>query len=150
MKALFRFKQGFTLVELVMVMVIIGLLAAIIIPNFTGQKDSASIAATKANLENIRTAVALYYAQEGEWPSASLAELWDPASPSPSGNIYMRAIPPCVAYDPSRTPVDPSNDVQDGTAADEATGWYWDTAGDHLVHPNRIGSDAEGTLFSDY
>lgn len=90
MKSIFKSNQSFTLVELVMVMVIVGLLAAIIIPNFTGQKDQAAIATTKANLENLRTAIALYYAQEGTYPSTTLAELWD--GNAPSGNIDRKSV----------------------------------------------------------
>ena len=66
---------GFTLVELVMVIVIIGFLTAIIIPKYTSQRENAAQSSTKANLESLRTAVALFYAEEGVYPDTTLMEL---------------------------------------------------------------------------
>lgn len=68
-------RHGFTLVELVMVMVIIGLLAAIIVPNFTQQKELAKAAQTRANLDAIRKAVALYYAEKGSLFGTTLQDM---------------------------------------------------------------------------
>lgn len=150
MKVTKNYSWAFTLVELVMVIVIIGLLAAIIVPKFTSQRDQAGIAATKANLENLRTAVSLYYAQEGQWPStASLSILTD--GTAPSGTIYIREIPKCMTYDPTGSPVAERNLVYDLTAPDNAGGWYWDYSNaDYNLHPNLTGSDANGLLFSSY
>lgn len=54
--------------ELVMVMVIMGLLMAIILPNFTGQQTEGKVAATRANLERLRTAVSLMYSRTLTYP----------------------------------------------------------------------------------
>ena len=140
--------SGFTMVELVMVIVIIGLLAAIIVPKYTAQREQAGIAATKANLESLRTAVSMFYGQEGYWPSANLTEL---VSGSGSGTQYIRAIPQCTTYDPTGPVVVPNNIVTSGIVATNVGGWYWNYASqDYVLHPNLTGQDANGDLFSGY
>lgn len=62
--------KGFTLVELLIVVIILAILAAIIIPQFTGATDDAAQASYDTNIANIRAAVDLYRQQHTEYPGA--------------------------------------------------------------------------------
>lgn len=64
-------RKGFTLIELVMVIVVISVLAAIAIPKFIDLQANAKQAACDGNLATIRSAVAAYYAKTAVAGSAA-------------------------------------------------------------------------------
>ena len=69
-------KSGFTLVEVLIVVVIMAILAATIIPQFTDSTSDAKASTTKFNLHTLRSQIELYRTQHnGEVPSATLTEL---------------------------------------------------------------------------
>ncbi|MBI5555872.1 MAG: prepilin-type N-terminal cleavage/methylation domain-containing protein, partial [Elusimicrobia bacterium] len=66
----FRSKKGFTLVELMIVVAIIGILAGIAIPRYMNFVRRSREGATKGNLGAIRSALNIYYTdQEGIYPA---------------------------------------------------------------------------------
>jgi len=62
-------RSGFTLVEIMAVIIIIGLLAAIGAVNFLGQTDKARVTTTRANLKMLHNAVASFKMDTGRYPT---------------------------------------------------------------------------------
>ena len=68
----FRNKQGFTLIEIMLVVIIIGILAAMAIPNLAGRGEEARNKAAKADIEaNLSTALDLYELDNGKYPTTA-------------------------------------------------------------------------------
>ncbi|HEY5039549.1 MAG TPA: type II secretion system protein [bacterium] len=66
--------KGFTLIELMIVVAIIGILAAIAIPRFAQMLEKSREGATKGNLGSIKSAASIYYGdQQGIWPTTLFA-----------------------------------------------------------------------------
>ena len=71
MRKNFKNSSGFTLIELMIVVAIIGILAAIAIPNFMNYQCKAKQSEAKANLGNIRTAEEAYRAEYDTYSSST-------------------------------------------------------------------------------
>lgn len=99
LKRLKKNRRGFTLIELMIVVSIIGILAAIAVPNYQWGIIKAREAVFRENLYNIRTTLDQFYADQGKYPDA-LPELVEkkylPKLPNDiTGNTESwNAIPP--------------------------------------------------------
>lgn len=79
-------RKGFTLIELMIVVAIIGILAAIAVPKFASLIRKSREGSTKGNLGALRSALSIYYADmEGSYP----ADLYSLTA----GGKYISAIP---------------------------------------------------------
>ena len=90
--------RGFTLIEVLIVVVILAVLAATIIPQFTDSTADAQRSSVKMNLHTLRAQIQLYKAQHGgKLPSADLSELTKKTDLDGSNGTkfgpYMQSIP---------------------------------------------------------
>ena len=65
--------KGFTLVELLIVVIILAILAGIVVPQFASSTDDAKSSAVDSTLANIRASIDFYYQQHGSYPGSSTA-----------------------------------------------------------------------------
>ena len=93
-----RLSAGFTLIELMVVLVIIGVLAALIVPNVLERADDARSTAAKTDVNNLMQALKLYRLDNQRYPAAEQglqALLVKPTTgPSPSNwKSYLDKLP---------------------------------------------------------
>src|SRR5271170_7585745 len=153
-------RRGFTLIELMIVVAIIGILAAIAIPKFADLVRKAKEGQTKGSLGSLRSALSIYYSDmEGQYPSDSLPGITFEAFASLTANgKYIASIPT------ARTP-DYHSDTSTYTCANSIPpfpcpppdngGWaYTDnpliTSYFGYVMVNCFHSDTKGTQWSLY
>jgi prepilin-type N-terminal cleavage/methylation domain-containing protein len=135
--------SGFTLIELMIVVAIIGILAAIAIPKFASLIRKSSEGASKGNLGSIRSALSIYYGDmEGQYPSAMNAL-------TVSGK-YLATVPNAKV---PNFHGDAANEV-DATSADDSAGWlYNNLTGDPnlgTVLVNCTHTDTKNSIWTSY
>jgi len=65
-----RKRSAFSLLELLAVVVILGIIAAVVVPRVTTSADKAKAEVNNYNIAAMNSAVERYYVDEGTWPSA--------------------------------------------------------------------------------
>ena len=130
MHARSKARQGFTLVEILIVVVILGILAAIVIPQFTSASEDARASSLISQLQTVRSQLELYQIQNnGEYPTITGTD-WDAMTVRNETNNtgpYLQQTPRNPfgpAGDGSVTPVD-SLELLDGH---NATDWNYHSA----------------------
>ena len=86
-------KKGFTMIELIFVIVILGILASVAIPRLAGTREDAEISAAVANLRTLLGDVASYYAVKGDFKNAAGADAkWQDLTSVPLVNADSTAV----------------------------------------------------------
>jgi type II secretion system protein G len=128
-------RSGFTLIEVLIVVVIMAILAATIIPQFSDSTKDAKSSTVKFNLHTLRSQIELYRTQHnGTPPSVTLAELkvsTDATGATGSGasfpyGPYIRDVP-INPYTNKNTLTAITNDPAKATDVTGAGGWLYNT-----------------------
>lgn len=95
--------EGFSLIELLIIIAILGILASIVIFAVFGMTDSSEKAACRSNFKTVETAAEAYEAQIGHYPT-SLSDLLTPTMGQnlATDGPWLKEIPP--VYTPGATP----------------------------------------------
>jgi general secretion pathway protein G len=93
-------EQGLTLVEMIVVLAIIALVAALIVPNIIGRPDQARVTVAQTDLRSISSALKMYRLDNGDYPSTAqgLAALvakpsGEPAPRNYAAGAYLEKLP---------------------------------------------------------
>ena len=131
-----RRRRGFTLIEVLIVVVILGILAATVLPQFADTSSGARVSAARQNLQVLRAQVELYDIQVGDYP-ATLEDLTSEVDPH---GPWLRNVPVNPLNDSNaEAPVD-AKPSEDG----DGEGWQYNAAtgevyamGGHLDETNE-------------
>ncbi len=161
-------KRGFTLVEILIVVVILGILAAIVVPQFTQASTEAKTNSLCSNLQSMRSQIELFKVQHNDRAPGSalldgstgtvntdfLAQMTETTDidGNPSGSKARDAANGFI-YGPylERIPQNPFNNLDTLGAAgttDGSVGWGYDTATGE-IHAADGGTTAGGTAHVD-
>lgn len=155
------FRSGFTLVEILIVVVILGILAAIVVPQFTNASVTARENTMKDELRYLRTQAVVYKAQHNDIPPGPTATDFQQQMTmytDDQGNVnssrtdvyrfgpYLSKMPvnPINGFDTVMIAADESELVPDDT-----TGWIY-LADPIQIIANCTGSDVNGTAYAQY
>lgn len=139
-----RPRKGFTLVEILIVVVILGILAAIVIPQFTNASNAAKVSSCKTQLNSIRSQLELFHAKNGFYPATLFGNELDgdglptgllAADPANGGRSYLQQ--------PASNPF--------FTGADAADGWAYDPdLGQIRIPGDTLPSGVDASEFGGY
>ena len=134
-------KKGFTMIELMIVVVILGILATIVVPRFIGREEEARITAARVQISNFETALTMFRLDNGFYPSTEQglrALVEEPSTgreprdwkqyltripPDPWGNEYVYISPGSDGRDYDI--ISPGPDGEPGTG-DDIANWMLD------------------------
>ncbi len=121
-------RRAFTLVEILIVVVILGILAAIVIPQFTNASEEASASSTTTQLQTVRSQIELYRIKNMAPPDLVINQWGDMLNPPGGERQYLQAAPlnPFTGF----AVIVAGTSHLNGVSATD--GWVWDAAAEQL------------------
>jgi len=145
-------KRGFSLVEVLIVIAVLGILAAIVVPEYQDQTEKAKESAAKDNLRILRDAIERYAIEHNDVPPGYMGN--DPAAFA-NFNIFCNQLVKNGEYlsEIPENPFNNENSVQivsgDFPEADEEQGWMYKPS-TREIRIDKAGTDSEEKPFSEY
>jgi len=149
-----RKRRGFTLIEVLIVVVILGILAATVLPQFASTNDEAKESAVIQSLQTLRAQIQLYrFQHEGNLPAAVDLEKQLTSRTDTSGTVGAGTLGPYILGQFPPNPFNGLRTVKKATASpipatdvDGSTGWiYHPTTGELKVNTDHNLIDQTGT-----
>jgi len=140
--------RGFTLVEILIVVVILGILAAIVIPQFTNASQEASAASLKSQLQTVRSQIELMRVKHNGVIPDFVAQQWIPLTDPSTYNgawtegAYLQSAP-INPFNGQSLIVTGSDPLVDGAEATD--GWLWDDTNGRMY---AVGFDEINNLYN--
>jgi len=145
-----RAKNGFTLVEILIVVVILGILAAIVIPQFTEASNEAKLASLMCDLQTLRSQIELYKIQHNDIPP-TLAAFEDQMTGYTlvDGSLATASGPGVYGPYLQKIPINQFNDLDTvqivGTPGNDGAGWEYDEDTGAIHADDSYDGDNDGT-----
>ncbi len=154
-----RKNKGFTLVEILIVVVILGILAAIVIPQFSDASTQSKLSSSLSSLQTLRSQIQLYKIQHNDNPPADgtfaeavfIAQM-ETYSDVSGTTAAAKNTATGIIYGPyvQSVPTNPWSDSSSVAAADAAdVGWVYDnTTGDIYLAITELDATADAEVIA--
>jgi general secretion pathway protein G len=134
-------KRAFTLIEILIVVVILGILAAIVIPQFTNASEEAATSSTQSQLQTVRSQIELFRVQNFALPN--MANWDDLTTMGANGQRYLQQAPRNAMRNNATGIVSGAAGPGDPSGGAATDGWYWNPTEQQLYAIDRTGNLAD-------